>query len=79
MAMRVDARWRIALLASIDFLSDCDLDDYRKRSIVERWRDSFQSEFKIEATGKKQLSDNFDGNELSCICCSRSHTTKARN
>jgi thiopeptide-type bacteriocin biosynthesis protein len=40
-------------------LADCGFDDQAKRAAVERWRDSFQRDFKIDAPGKKQLSDKF--------------------
>jgi lantibiotic biosynthesis protein len=55
----LDIRWRIGLLGIDSLLSDCGLDDEAKRVTIQRWRDRFQNEFKIDALGKKQLSDKF--------------------
>ncbi len=55
----LDLRWRIGLMGVDYLLSDCDLDDSSKRVTMQRWRDTFQSEFKIDTLGKKQLSDKF--------------------
>ena len=55
----LDIRWRIGLMTIDQLLTDCDFDDQAKRSAVERWRDTFQREFKIDSLGKKQLSDKF--------------------
>ncbi|MGO9168773.1 MAG: lantibiotic dehydratase [Candidatus Sulfotelmatobacter sp.] len=55
----LDIRWRIGLMGIDQLLTDYDFDDQTKRATIERWRDTFQREFKIDAPGKKQLSDKF--------------------
>jgi thiopeptide-type bacteriocin biosynthesis protein len=55
----LDIRWRVGLMGIDQLLTDYDFDDQTKRSTMERWRDKFQREFKIDAAGKRQLSDKF--------------------
>lgn len=55
----LDLRWRIGLMGVDHLLSDFGLDDQAKRETVQRWRNNFQSEFKVSTPGKKQLSDKF--------------------
>jgi thiopeptide-type bacteriocin biosynthesis protein len=55
----LDIRWRVGLMGIDQLLTDCGFDDQAKRAAVQRWRDTFQRDFKIDAAGKKQLSDKF--------------------
>ncbi len=55
----LDIRWRIGLISIDCLLTDCGLDDLTKRDTMQRWRDNFQSEFKVSTAGKKQLSEKF--------------------
>jgi thiopeptide-type bacteriocin biosynthesis protein len=55
----LDVRWRACLMGLDQLLTDCGFEDQAKLAALERWRDTFQHEFKIDALGKKQLSDKF--------------------
>lgn len=54
-----DIRWRMGLMGIDQLLTDCGFADQAKLAAAQRWRDTFQGEFKIDALGKKQLSDKF--------------------
>lgn len=55
----LDLRWRVGLMSIDQLLTDYGLGDPEKLVAIESWRDGFQQEFKINAQGKKQLSDKF--------------------
>lgn len=55
----LDVRWRIGLAGIDQMLTDFGLDQIAKRAIIRQWRDSSQSQFKINIACKRQLSDRF--------------------
>lgn len=55
----MDVRWRVGLMGLDRLLTDWGLDDQAKLKAVELWRENFQREFKVDALGKKHLSDKF--------------------
>ena len=55
----LDIRWRIGLLGIDQLLAVFDFNETGRRTIIRQWRDSFQKQFKIETTGKRQLAEKF--------------------
>ena len=55
----LDIRWRVGLLGIDQLLSDFGLDDKTKQETVRRWSETFQTEFKMDMTGKKRLAERF--------------------
>ena len=55
----LDIRWRVAILGIDRLLLDFGLDEKTKQETVRRWCETFQSEFKVDMTGKKQLAERF--------------------
>jgi len=52
-------RWRVGIIGVDRLLSDFALNDKEKREAIQRWCQSSQTEFKVDAAGKKQLAERF--------------------
>jgi thiopeptide-type bacteriocin biosynthesis protein len=55
----LDLRWRAAILGVDALLNDFGFDLAGKREVMERIRDGYHKEFKVEVGGRKQLGDRF--------------------
>ena len=55
----LETRWRVALLGTDRLLSDCGLDLHEKKAMLERLRNAWNLEFKVNARTKKQLAEKF--------------------